>query len=163
MSWRRMGEWRYKYSSTTIDFSTRWEWPASRTGRFIPQKTSGAQRVRGSMAFRTGTEAVEKRTFSCQEQNTGSPARSPSLHRLSYSGSAMKRTKITKFQRIASSRIYFIFYSLSANAPLGGNKMGRTDRQTDRWTDPYSAVMYMDFVVSIGKAAFRNRGVCKRA
>jgi hypothetical protein len=78
-----MGEWRY--SSTILDLGTRWrDWSASRPDRFIPGKISRCTYwIGGSVGPRAGLNSVKNRPY--HESNTGPPARSPSLYRLSYS------------------------------------------------------------------------------
>jgi hypothetical protein len=62
MPWRRMGEWRY--SSTTLDLSTRWRWLVS----FLPQPLSLGKRphwIGGWVVTRATLEAAKKRKVSC--------------------------------------------------------------------------------------------------
>jgi hypothetical protein len=59
-TWRRMGEWRY--SSTIIDFSTRWgsEWSASRLCCFTPWETvPRAHYIEGSVVLRARLKVME--------------------------------------------------------------------------------------------------------
>jgi hypothetical protein len=107
MSWRHMGEWRY--SSTFLDFPTRWSWVVS----FTPLPFY----LRRKMARRPLYRRLGG-TQSCGEENNLSPLpgieprpSSPSLYRLSYPGSNYKRY----FKLIAPAfkllLIFFIFSS----------------------------------------------------
>jgi hypothetical protein len=94
MSWRCMGGWRY--SSTTIDLSTRWRWLVSfMAGRFIPLKTAPyplERRLRGSQS-RSGCYGEEKGLLPCREFNPDRPAHSPSLSKLLFSARVLGKNK----------------------------------------------------------------------
>jgi hypothetical protein len=71
-----MGEWRY--SSTILDLGTRWRWVASYTPRHY-------HCIGGWVGPRAGLDVMEKRKSGpSRESNTGCPAHSLSLYRLSY-------------------------------------------------------------------------------
>jgi hypothetical protein len=55
-----MGEWRY--SSTILDVSIKWEWSALRSGRFTSgEKTTGTHMIGGWVVPRASLDAMEKR------------------------------------------------------------------------------------------------------
>jgi hypothetical protein len=84
MLWRSIGERRY--NSTILDLSTRRTWVASFTPRFILGRKNPwyplDRRLCGPQD-RSGRCGDEKNPCLCRESNP-SPARNPSLHRLSY-------------------------------------------------------------------------------
>jgi hypothetical protein len=81
-------------------------WLDTRPGHFTPAKREPTIHcVRGWVGPRAGLDAVKNSKTSClsSESNSGHPARSPSLYRLSYSGSLlhliyMKRSACFKAQ-----------------------------------------------------------------
>jgi hypothetical protein len=80
-----MGVWRF--SSTIPDSALDGEFWAPRFGRFTPGKRAHCtHRIGGWMSPRAGLNTAEKRKISCRcrELNPDCSARSPSLHRLSY-------------------------------------------------------------------------------
>jgi hypothetical protein len=73
-----MEEW--KYSSTILDVCARWEWSASRPGRFTHAETVlGTHWVRGWVGPKAGMDAVEelKISFPCLESNPNSSVVQP--------------------------------------------------------------------------------------
>jgi hypothetical protein len=97
-----MGEW--KYSSTIIDLGTRWRWVVSFTALpLYPRENSpGTHWIGGWVSPRDGLDAAEKRKIlHFRESNPCSPARSPSLNRLSYPDSNMylEKMRITELQK----------------------------------------------------------------
>jgi hypothetical protein len=84
-----MGEWSYECS--ILDLDTRWKRVISFTPQpLYPQiRTPSMLCIRGQVTPRASLDAVKKREMSCtcQQTNSGHPARSQSLYRLSYPGS----------------------------------------------------------------------------
>jgi hypothetical protein len=88
MSYRRMEEWRY--SSFILDLGTRCRWVVSFTlQRLYPRRTSSLypfnRRLGGPQNLDWRLWRWEK-PCPCRQSNPVCPARSPSLHRLSYPG-----------------------------------------------------------------------------
>jgi hypothetical protein len=84
-----MGEW--SYSPTIPHFGTGWRSVFSFTPRPLYTRgwTSGTHWIAGWMGPKTGLDAVDYRKIlcPCRELNPSRHTRSPSLYRLSYSGS----------------------------------------------------------------------------
>jgi hypothetical protein len=92
MPWRHMEEWMY--SSNILDLVNRCsEWSASRPYRSTPgERASGTHWIGGWVSPRAVLDAVEKRKIvHFRESNSGSPARSRWLYRLSYFDSGAEK------------------------------------------------------------------------
>jgi hypothetical protein len=85
----------YRFTFFLTSALVRGEWSASRLSRFTPvERAPGTHWMGGWVGPRAGLDDVEKKQFltlpGLELRSLGRPARSQSLHRLSYPGSDKK-------------------------------------------------------------------------
>jgi hypothetical protein len=82
--------WEWRYSSTILDFGTRWRWMISFTPRplITGERAAGTNWIWGWMGPQSRSIRCEEETNFCpyRQSNSGRPARTTSLYRLRYPG-----------------------------------------------------------------------------